>query len=334
MKYSVVRPELPVLWIDTHAVTALSNAYSKTESTDPTVISNRNILDRLRDLRRAGKIFVFETDQMREIEVKADLEDAARTVLAQLTLGVRSSYVNIQDNQVYKGMDAAIAKLDSLDLDFASAFHGDPFAQEQHGKFIVGARIEPDRKAITQRLASNKEISDKWEQIRASADKKVSAAIRRQKQWDLERLARQNVFRNAYISMHEPKDTDDLFSQIDSVSLPLTFWKSKVGDPSPDALYSFYGSEYYTNLPHVNIFSGLAAYKVTGNEKIKPSDIADLNNISCVMPYCSHMILDRAMMHAVREIGFADKYDVKLLRLNQVLDEFSPILIPNAKDNN
>lgn len=323
MKYSVVRPELPVLWIDTHAITALSNAYSKPESTDSTVTSNRKTLDRLRDLRRAGKLFVFETDQMREIEVKADLEDAARTVLAQLTLGVRSSYVNIQDNQVYKGMDAAIAKLDSLDLAFASAFLGDPFAQEQRGQFIIGARFEPDRKAITERLASNREIADKWERMRSSADKKVPAATRRQAQWNLERFARQKVFRNAYSSLHEPKDTDDFFSQVDSVSLPLTFWRSKGGDPSPNALYEFYGSEYYTNLPHVDIFSGLAAYKVTGNETIKPSDVADLNNISCVMPYCTHMVLDRAMMHAVREIGFTDKYDVKLLRLNQILDEFS-----------
>lgn len=325
MKYNVARPELPVLWIDTHAVTALSNAYSKPESTDPSVILNRNILDRLRDLRRAGKIFVFETDQMREIEVKANLEDAARTVLAQLTLGVRSSYVNIQDNQVYKGMDAAIAELSSLELDFASAFRGDPFAQEQRGQFIIGAHFEPDRKAITERLASNREIADKWEQIRNSANKKVPVAKRRQAQWNLERLARQKVFRSAYSSLHEPRDTNDFFSQVDSVSLPLTFWRSKGGDPSPNALYDFYGSEYYTKLPHVDIFSGLAAYKVTGNEKIKPSDVADLNNISCVMPYCSHMVLDRAMMHAIREIGFADEYDVKLLRLNQVLDEFSSI---------
>jgi len=326
MNYSVIRPEIPVLWIDTHAITSLSTAYSRSDSTDPTVIANRKTLDLLRKLRRANKIFVFETDQMREIEVKADLEDAARTILAQLTLGVRSSYVNIQDNQIYKGMDAAIGKLDKLDLDFASAFRGNPFAQEQRGQFIIGARFEPDRKEITKRLASNKEIADKWERIRLSADKKIPTATRRQKQWDLERLARQNVFRNAYISMRTTKGKDDIFSQIDSVSLPLTFWRSKGGDPSPRALYDFYGSEYYTNLPHVDIFSGLAAYKVTGNERIKPSDIADLNNISCVMPYCSHMILDRAMMHAVREIGFAERYNVKLLRLNQIFDEFSPLV--------
>ncbi|HEX9679116.1 MAG TPA: hypothetical protein VGA08_00660, partial [Candidatus Saccharimonadales bacterium] len=135
MKYRVSRPEIPVLWLDTHAITALSTAHEQPDSSDSTVLVNREILDRLRDLRRNGSIFIFETDQMREIEVKSSLGDSARTVVAQLTLGVRSSYVNIQDNQISRAMQAAISGASEMELDFPSAFRGDPFSQEQRGEF-------------------------------------------------------------------------------------------------------------------------------------------------------------------------------------------------------
>jgi hypothetical protein len=325
MKYNIIRPNIPVIWIDTHAITALSTSYSQPDSSDNIVIANREILDKLRELRRAGNIFVFETDQMREIEVKSKLDDAARTVLAQLTLGVRSSHVNVQDNQTYRAMEAAIGKLNEMDFEFASAFRGDPFAQEQHGSLIIGAHFEPNRVAIRKRLASNREIAKKWEAIRTSTNISIPRTTRRREQWDRELLARQNVFRNAYMSLRAPEDIDTLFAQIDSVSLPLTFWRQRGGNPTPQALFDFYGSDYYTSLPHVEIFSGLAAHKVTGNETIKPSDIADINNISTVMPYCTHMVLDRAMIDAVRKIGFDKKYDVKLLRLNQLMEEFDYI---------
>lgn len=323
MKYTVARPNIPVLWIDTHAITALSTAYSEPDSVDPVIQSNRVLLDRLRELRRSGAIFVFETDQMREIEVRSNLEEAARTVLSQLSLGVHSNHVNIQENQTYKAMDAAIAVVDEMELEFASAFRGDPFAQEQHGQIIIGVHFEVDRDAIRQRLASNREIATRWEAIRSQVDLSVPVATRRQQQWDRELLARQNVFRNAYVSLRQPEDIDTLFRQMDFVSLPMTFWESRGGEHSPQALFDFYGSDFYTALPHVEIFSGLAAHKVTGNEVIIPSDIADITNISTAMPYCTHMVLDRAMMHAIRQVGFDRKYDVKLLRLNQLLDEFA-----------
>lgn len=325
MIYRVAKPDVPVLWLDTHAITALSTAYGQPDSEDATVQANRRLLDRLRELRRSGSIFIFETDQMREIEVRSDLEDAARTVISQLSLGVRSSYVNIQDSQVSKAMQAAINNDTDVELSFASAFREDPFSQEQHGPVIISARFEPNREQITARLLGNVEIADKWEEIRQAADRSLSADLRRRQQWDRELLARQNVFRKAYESLAMPENVDAYFSQLDSFSLPMMMWERHSRQRSPRALFEFYGSNFYTALPSVDIYAGLAAHKVTGNERIRPSDIADLNNISTVLPYCSHMVLDRAMIHAVRQLGFDAQYDVKLLRLNELMDEFSQL---------
>ncbi|MFY9228563.1 MAG: hypothetical protein WAO28_04565 [Candidatus Microsaccharimonas sp.] len=325
MIYRVAKPEVPVLWLDTHAITALSTAYEQPDSEDPAIQTNRRLLDRLRELRRNGSIFIFETDQMREIEVRSNLEDAARTVISQLSLGVRSSYMNIQDNQISKAMQASVDNETDVELSFASAFREDPFSQEQHGAVIIGAHFEPNRERITAHLQSSVEIAEKWEEIRQAADRSIPADTSRREQWDRELLARQNVFRNAYASLAVPENVDSYFNQLDSFSLPMMMWTRHSGQRSPVALFEFYGSDFYTSLPSVNIFAGLAAHKVTGNERIKPSDIADLNNISTVLPYCSHMVLDRAMIHAVGQLGFDQQYHVKLLRLNELIDEFSEL---------
>jgi hypothetical protein len=63
--YSIqARPELPVIWLDTHAIAQMATARAR-PGEDRVNVYLRELYDRLVQLRKEGEVFSFESDQDR-----------------------------------------------------------------------------------------------------------------------------------------------------------------------------------------------------------------------------------------------------------------------------
>uniref|UniRef100_UPI003568D3EB hypothetical protein n=1 Tax=Gemmatimonas sp. TaxID=1962908 RepID=UPI003568D3EB len=97
----------------------------------------------------------------------------------------------------------------------------------------------------------------------------------------------------------------------------LRDWQSMGGDNLLGML-DFFRCSHHTELPLIDIWSHLAAWRIVGTETFSPSDVMDIHHISAFMPYCTHMVLDKSMINAVQSLGLDAKYGTRVMRLRDV----------------
>lgn len=321
MQYSIQRPEIPVIWLDTHAISNFAYAlHSPTASGSPGRVA---LYEKICELRRRGQILCFESDQLTEIEVRPELVERASTVLTQTSQGVSTHYQFPLRMQDQIAMKAACEHTESADIAFRTGFNmRDPLARQTVGGFIVRARIPRSRENIAETKANNRSIASSWESMRlanVSAPGTTAEKVRRHTQ--LEKLAGQDIFNRVFrrameqrISGQQPS-TEEFFQQMEFIGQPVTTWQRYGGNNSAQEISDFFGSDYYTGLPYIDIRSHLTAHRIAGNERIKPSDVMDIHNISAFLPYSSIMVLDRSMVAAVNRLGLSEKYGTTVIPL-------------------
>ncbi len=96
------QPSIPVIWLDTHAVSDLAVASGRDEVDE----RREAIREQLLQLRRSVEVFSFESDQMVEIEVVEHRIDHCARLLSDLSQGVTTSYLTVQRVQRQIGMTA------------------------------------------------------------------------------------------------------------------------------------------------------------------------------------------------------------------------------------
>lgn len=314
MRYSIARPGVPVIWLDTHAITDLLEAQ---EQANPTAADRglRSLFDRLLELRRARRIFIFETDQIYEIEGRPELVEGSSRILSQLSQGVRTNYRTVLQNQTIQAIDSLVAGFDDVVLPFRTAFDTDPFAAQQTGRFIIRAHRAPSTDEINERTVHAEDLAGQWEHLRSHADRKIPFAKRREARRQIELVGHQDAIRQ--VVAEGPRRVLD-GRWIDRVSSPFAMWRNRGGEDSIDAFVAFFGSDHYTALPFVQVYSALAAHIISSSQPIRRGDVMDLNHIAAAMPYCTHMVLDRSMIAAVKDLGLDSEYGTTVLRLNQL----------------
>jgi hypothetical protein len=117
--------------------------------------------------------------------------------------------------------------------------------------------------------------------------------------------------------MNTTPTKEEMMQQFGILGTPLAYWQV-AGGVGFDDMYEFYGSPYYLRLPSVEISLELVTQKVIAGEPIKPSDVMDINNISALLPYCTHMVLDRSMINATTKLKLDERYGTQLLRLRDL----------------
>ena len=297
------QPDMPVLWLDTHAVSNIADALNN-EKDDDESKRNRRVIEKLTELRQDGTIFSFESDQLYEIESSPTRVRRCLDVLSLLSQGARTSYHHVRREQVRVGMEAHLQRQLETAIEWCSAFDGDPF--EDHsvaGKFFVRARFEPDDEEIARRRTMYGTIAAEWEKLRQST-RGGSFNDRFTERLNTERLG---VFETLSHRINEAIDRTAapdgdvagiVAGRYEMFLGPLRDWQSMGGDNLLGML-EFFRCSHHTELPLIDIWSHLAAWRIVGSEPVSPSDVMDIHHISAFMPHCTHMVLDKSMINAV-----------------------------------
>lgn len=317
------RPALPVIWLDTHAVSQIAAARAK-ESPTGDEVALRNLFERLVRLRQANRVLLVESDQLWEIEVRAELVDRCARVLTDIAQGVSTSYVTVQQAQRVIGMRAFLANGTSAAIPWRTAFTDDPFADHSIDGHLLRVDISPTADEIERRKASYRAIAAAWESLRQEhVARHKSQQERLRIQTERERLgAASAVLHTAELALARLNRGEDFTTEewarvSQLVAAPLAVWK-RLGGVGLVDLVDFYYSPYYSALPYVDIESRLSAWRISGGEEIKTGDVMDIHHISALVPYCTHMVLDRSMINAVQNLKLDQQYQTTALRLNQL----------------
>lgn len=188
--------------------------------------------------------------------------------------------------------------------------------------YFVRARFEPDEEELTRRRTTYETISAEWENLRRSSPG-GPFRDRFAERLECERLGMFEPLSHRIDEYMERTDAPDgdvagiLAGRYEMFLGPFRDWQS-MGGGSLLGMLDFYRFSHHNELPLVDIWSHLAAWKIVGSEPISPSDIMDIHHISGCMPYCTHMVLDKSMINAVNGLGLDQKYGTGVMRLRDV----------------
>ena len=326
-EYSVTeRPEVPVVWLDSHAISDIASAVRRGSPAE--LIDTWELMSAL---RRSGRLFSFESDQLYEIERKPSLVDSCTTILTHLSQGISTSYLHANDQEIRTGMTTALASDASAELRWSSIFRDDPFKDTTVDGLLVRADFlatEDDRR---RRRDGAELVASEWEDIRQHyLALGLQVQERRRRAFDREQLGVHEALTHmtrlaqSYWNPdgHDPSEEES--GAVSSLAPRLADWRHLGGGGIADML-DFYKSDYFLNLPHVSISSWITAQRIAGGERIKPSDVMDIHHIASFMPYCTHMVIDKAMINAVHtDLGLDKVFVTTLLRLSDLQDLLSP----------
>lgn len=322
MIYRVLRPNTPVIWLDTHAITKIAHAEKFPDDDNQENVYLRGLYVTLKQLVLDKKVIVFEADQMYEIGVRPELVEDSTNVLSRLSLGLATTKDVVEERQHTLGMKAFIAHSDSVDIPWESAFVGDPFEDRTINGMIVRVDIlTPEM--IQNQKDLNESIASELEDLRAKYVREaVHESVRRSKQTEAEFNAYAKIYERMlerYTARGSASTNEDEFWQEYNIVLrPYSNWKNLGGNANPNGLVDFYKSDFYKSLPHVDIWSRLTGQKMVIGSQIKRGDIADMHNIEYFMPYAHIMVIDRAMRALVKDLGLDEKYNVKVIGLSEL----------------
>lgn len=105
----------------------------------------------------------------------------------------------------------------------------------------------------------------------------------------------------------------------DIVGIPLMYWENVSGEENDiEVLMNFYNSEYYRNMPVVDIQAKLYAKALTHEGKIKSGDVKDIINISSMAVYFNVLLVDNTMKNRVKELLIDKDYDFQIFSIKDI----------------
>lgn len=332
-KVTVNKPPIPLLWLDTWVILRLTKAVKSDKVGKEEKIWGETIFEKISSLTDQKKILCPEADQGIEIENGGRLVNEARELQAQLSRGITIHYHHaVEELQIQRIMDAYVSKKTEVTLPWKDLFFEDPLKKLGKKKpYIISVHGNPLPRELQERKKTNRSIADDWEAIRLDSNKKKEKFDARLK---LEQSARGNmIVKMAALLLakriHKKEvTTDELIRAMNIMGRPLSWWERNSKHAEDFfGLVNFYLSDEFKQIPTVDISSNLVSKLVTDHEKIRPSDVMDVNQISAILPYAHYMILDGPMRDKITDKMKLDKkYNTKILRirdLQRLLEELN-----------
>jgi|GEM_PF-6706364 hypothetical protein len=320
MKYSVEKSKVPILWLDTFFITQIATALFFKNTNQPHNERIINIYSDLVMLRQEGKIIIFESSQILEIAVRKELIKISGEVLTKLSGGVRVDYFDVQNKQITQAINASINKSKTCTLSWRDIFRCNPLEDQSVGGILVRCDLALDVRTKNS-CKTIDVIYDQWNNIR---DKHILNGEKRNftKQLELEKTGANRLTRDALEAVRNrtekwPSLYLIYYEYVKRFAGLVKMQKPDIAD-TEQYVVDFYNTDYYFDLPFVDIQSTLFAERLCGHELFKKSDQADIDNISMFLPYVTYILPDKAMKDKIEKHRIDKKYNTKVLRISDL----------------
>lgn len=318
MRYLVEKSNIPVLWFDTFAITQIATAAFQRKqgrSYDKRLFERYVQLVRL---RATNKIIIFESDQLLEIAVRRELLKPSGQVLSQLSGGLIVRPWKVKEKQLMQALNAFVENSTKSTIRWNDIYSGDPLKDRSVFGILVRCDVGVNAR-LNQKKQANGVVHNNWLKIR---ERYVGNAtkINFQKQLALEKCGSAKLAQDIIFKLKKGDLTEGHPLYYELIKKPGLYLQSHMPDivDFEPTVVDFYKSNYFTDLPINDISAILFAEKLCGNEDIKQSDQADIDNIAAFLPYVNYMIIDKSMADKVNKHKLDKKYGTSLIRLKEL----------------
>lgn len=276
MKLKLVKPKVPVLWLDNWFIWQ----------------ANEDFWRKLAKLVLEGKVIVLDTGQYAEMlqhySSQPKFTAKSKRILS-IYQSITKPYISIDHSsflgkQTRVAMEAYCKTKDELIFIFNDLF--DPLIQELTPLLDLYNQMCGDSWGTPRNFKGlSSDISVDWTAIRNEAlSNKETILVRREK----ELLGMYDAIKNV-------ASGTNVIRKKNLVNYYLKKWKKNSGNEDLDMMLEFFKSDYYQAIPYVEIHSWLISDLITGARDPKPSDYFDIIMIAMALPFADYMVLDRDM---------------------------------------
>lgn len=325
MEAEVIKPPFKLIWLDTHAIISIARALNDRKVSTEEKQKNKELVDLIIELTDAGKILCPEGDQDLECECGQRLVNEIRDLQTSLSRGTKmKTYKAVHEWQEQQVMYAYINNEKNVIFNWEDMFYRNPIKEiEEKSPFIVSVRHTTPKKELEEIQKSNNEIAKIWEALRMKnkSEKKKYAQVLKEEYTGFGKSFYSHLIflLNKQLKGEKPS-FEEMLKCIDLVGRPITIWNHLKGEPEgTEGLLKFYFSDDYKKIPYVDISCKLVSELITGNEKIKPSDVMDVHQISASLPYAHYMVVDGAMRDILsNKIKISRSYQTNIIRFSEL----------------
>lgn len=318
MRYLVEKSNIPVLWFDTFAITQIATAAFQRKQGRS---YNKRLFEQyvqLVRLRAANKIIIFESDQLLEIAARRELLKLSGQILSQLSGGLIVRPWEVKEKQLMQALNAFVKNSTKSTIRWDDIYSSDPLKDRSVFGILVRCDVGVNAR-LNQKKQANEVVYNNWLKIR---ERYVGNAtkINFQKQIELEKCGSAKLAQDIIFKLKNGDLTEGHPLYYELIKKPGLYLQSHMPDivDFEPTVVDFYKSNYFTDLPINDISAILFAEKLCGNEDIKQSDQADIDNIAAFLPYVNYMIIDKSMADKVNKHKLDKKYSTSLIRLKEL----------------
>ena len=318
MEIIVNKYNIPVIYLDTFVIIDLVRSiYGKDKEK---VIWGNSVIGEINRLTSNKKAIFPEADQYSEIDAGKRLIPETQKLLLQISKGIQfKDYITIEDIQTKRLMKAYVQKEKEILFEPEDSFIKNPYDLiNNKNHYLIGIYTSN----------SENEINEKKERIKNIKNKETfEERLTTEKMYHFDKI--EDIHEKMYKNKKATKEDEIEIKQFIfkpfewfieySDNLKITDIKEQIIE-----LKKFFASEYFFNIPFIDIRLQLTSDLMMGNEIISTGDYQDIHEISAIMPYAQYMIVDKRMTYRIKKLNLDKKYNTKLIKFSK---DFLPFLI-------
>lgn len=321
-RYTVRKPGIPSLWLDTSVLLKLAKVRRGERLSGSDELRVRRLDELATNAVRAGKLVCVESHQRDEFaggRLESETLDAHRSL--SLTIRLRSMAA-VQDAQLVAAMRAYLSGAPVTELGIDVFFDEDPLVTlkriESQGWFLsvdlaVPAQFRELREAAKQRV---------WVDHEALRQRLVAQGVTYEEQ-----LAQEyKGYLQGILGLLEDAAGADASKKLGPLAAStmafehilslIRTWESLGG--RRDDISAFMDSEHHAAIPIRRVESQLLACMVTGNDRVKPSDSDDVSHLAMAIPISHFVVADVAMERRVKALGIDQEWGTEVYSLRSI----------------
>ncbi|MHB8362397.1 MAG: hypothetical protein ACYDBX_02155 [Patescibacteria group bacterium] len=328
MEIIVNKYNIPVIYLDTFVIIDLVRAINNKDKNK--VVWRNNVISEINRLILHKKAIFPGADQYSEIDAGKRLLPETQELLLQISREIQfKDYITIEEIQTKRLMKAYIQKEKEVVFESEDIFIQNPYdLLNNKNHYLVGVYSPKSKDEINRRKLQIKKMTDRFEIERIKNIKNKETfedRLRTERLYHVDKIG--DIHEKMYKNKKATREDEIEIKQF--ILKPFEWFieysdNLKVTDPKEQIieLKKFFSSEYFFNIPFIDIRLQLTSDLMMGNEIISPSDYQDIHEISAIMPYAQYMIVDKRMTHRIKKLNLDKKYNTKLIKSSKDLLPF------------
>ena len=326
-KVTCEKPALPTLWIDTSVIINIAKVQHGLVHDQITIDRTNQLRALVEELTQKNRLLCPQADQEEEYTAYS-LDREIHGEFLSLSVGVRMRHrQGVSDYHAMMGMRAYIEGAPEIVIPASSFFYGNPVEEQTAAlgrPFLIGTHpiMVPDE--IQRRATGKEQVQQAWEQLRQEF-------VANRVSYDAQLIAEESGYADTigdrlvrfHASIAAGKSDMWDFLGVEDILMFNVYWKDIGGKPDGLAgLEQFFRTRYFNNLPLTRVKAQLGADLLTGDQKIVPSDVMDVELMGAAIPISHFVLTDRRVALRVKRRGIDQEWNTEVFSLQTIDDLF------------